>query len=114
MHELSIATSILKTSENEVRKINGLQVAEIYLEIGKISGIEIASLEFVWDQCMKDTVLENARRHIQETGGLAKCAECGMQFPIEKIFDPCPGCGSPFKEILKGKEMKIKKLLITT
>ena len=43
MHELSIATSILKTAENEVEKIKGKNVAEIFLEIGEISGVEIPS-----------------------------------------------------------------------
>ena len=113
MHELSIATSILKTSEHEVRKISGGRVAEIFLEIGKISGVEISSLEFVWDQCMKNSVLEGAEVHISEPEGLARCAECGHEFHIEKIFDTCEKCGSPFKEILRGKEMKIKKLVIT-
>lgn len=112
MHELSIATSILKTAEEEVAKIKGRNVAEIFLEIGKISGIEISSLEFVWDACMKDSVLDGAKLHITEPEGLAKCAECGNEFKVEKIFDFCPECKSPFKEILKGKEMKINKLII--
>ncbi len=113
MHELSIATSILKTAEEEVAKIKGRNVAEIFLEIGEISGVEISSLEFVWDACMKNSVLENAKVHISKPEGLAKCAECGNEFKVEKIFDFCPKCNSPFKEILRGKEMKIKKLIIS-
>ena len=42
--------------EHEV--IISKKVEEIFLEIGKISGIEISSLEFAWEQCMKETVLE--------------------------------------------------------
>ncbi|MDR2204598.1 MAG: hydrogenase maturation nickel metallochaperone HypA [Flavobacteriaceae bacterium] len=113
MHELSIATSILKTAEEEVAKVKGRSVSEIFLEIGKISGVEVSSLEFVWDMCMKNSVLERTELHICETGGLAKCAECGEGFKIEKMFDFCPKCHSPFKEILAGKEMKIKKMIIT-
>lgn len=114
MHELSIATSILKTAQEEVEKIKGRNVTEIFLEIGKISGIEIASLEFVWDACMKDSVLEQAKVNITETNGLAKCAECQHEFHIEKIYDFCPKCNSPFKELIKGKEMKISKLIINS
>lgn len=112
MHELSIATSILKTSENEVEKINGKKVEEIHLEIGKISGVEIASLEFVWKQCMKGSVLERAKVHITETEGFARCAECNHEFKIYKIYDSCEKCNSPFKEIITGQEMKISKLII--
>ena len=113
MHELSIATSILKTAENEVEKIKGKNVEEIFLEIGKISGVEIASLEFVWDSCMKNTVLEKAKIHITEPEGFARCAECNHEFEISKIYDSCERCGSPFKEIITGQEMKIKKLIIS-
>lgn len=112
MHELSIATSILKTVENEVEKIKGKDVKEIFLEIGKISGVEIPSLDFVWGSCMKNSVLENAKVHITEPEGLAKCAECNHEFNISKIYDSCEKCGSPFKEIITGQEMKIKKLII--
>ncbi|PZU90089.1 MAG: hydrogenase maturation nickel metallochaperone HypA [Chryseobacterium sp.] len=112
MHELSIATSILKTVEQEVEKIKGGRVADIYLEIGKISGVEITSLQFVWPLAMKSSVLEHSKVHIEEPEGYAKCAECGNQFYIDKIFDNCPQCKSPFKEVLKGKEMKIRKLVI--
>ena len=113
MHELSIATSILKTATQEVEKIKGKKVEEIYLEIGKISGIEIPSLEFAWEQCMKDSVLENAKVHITEPDGFARCAECNHEFEISKIYDSCERCGSPFKEIITGQEMKIKKLIIS-
>ncbi len=112
MHELSIATSILKTAEAEVEKIKGQKVAEIFLEIGKISGVEIPSLEFVWDSCMKNTVLQDAIVHISEPEGFARCAECDHEFKITKIYDSCERCGSPFKEIVTGKEMKVKKLII--
>ena len=112
MHELSIATSILKTAEDEVAKIEGKKVKEIQLEIGKISGIEISSLKFVWEQCMKGSVLEKAKVEIIEPEGFAKCAECGHEFRIENFYDSCNKCGSPFKEIITGKEMKIKRLLI--
>ena len=113
MHELSIATSILKTAENEVEKIKGKNVTEIFLEIGEISGVEIPSLEFVWEQCMKDSVLDGAKVHITEPEGFARCAECNHEFKISKIYDSCERCGSPFKEIITGQEMKIKKLVIS-
>lgn len=113
MHEISIATSILKTSEQEVEKIKGKKVEEIYLEIGKISGVEISSLEFVWEQCMKGSVLDGAKVHITEPQGFARCAECNHEFKISFIYDTCEKCGSPFKEIITGQEMKIKKLVIS-
>ncbi|MDR3273437.1 MAG: hydrogenase maturation nickel metallochaperone HypA, partial [Flavobacteriaceae bacterium] len=82
MHELSIATSILKTAEKETKKAGGSKVKEITLEIGKLAGVEIDSLHFAWDLCMKDTVLEHAELIISQPDGKACCAECGTVFGL--------------------------------
>lgn len=112
MHELSIATSIIKTTENEVDAVNGEKVIEIVLEIGKLSGVEIQSLYFVWELAAKNTILEDSKITIFEPEGIAICAECDTEFKMEKIYDSCPKCTSPFKTIISGKELKIKKLII--
>jgi len=112
MHELSIATSIVKTAETEVKKINGESVSAIYLEIGQLSGVEVSALEFVWKPCVERSVLQNAQLFIDQPKGQAQCAECNSKFPIEHYFDSCPACGSPFKKIISGRELKIKKLII--
>ena len=112
MHELSIATSIVKTAEKEVRDNGGEKVLEIHLEIGQLSGVEIQSLQFVWELSAKGTVLQDSKIIIFEPEGRAKCAECETEFALEKIYDSCPKCNSPFKNIISGKELKIKKLII--
>ena len=110
MHELSIAESIVKTAEAEVNI--GEKVSAVYLEIGKLAGVEISALEFVWQICVNNTALENAELFIQQTEGLAQCLECGKEFTVGQYFDICPFCGSPFKKIIQGRELKIKKLII--
>ncbi|MDR2123167.1 MAG: hydrogenase maturation nickel metallochaperone HypA [Flavobacteriaceae bacterium] len=112
MHELSVATSILRIAEEEVEKVKGKKVKEITLKIGKLSGVELDSLKFAWEICMKGSVLEEAKLIITEPEGKAQCAECKTVFPLEKIYDVCTNCKSPFKEIISGKELKIKKLII--
>jgi hydrogenase nickel incorporation protein HypA/HybF len=112
MHELSIVTSIIKTAENEVDNISGGKILEIHLEIGKLSGVEMQSLLFVWELSVRGTVLDESKLTIVEPDGKARCAECETVYRLEKIFDSCPKCDSPFKNIVSGKELKIKKLLI--
>jgi hydrogenase nickel incorporation protein HypA/HybF len=112
MHELSIATSIVKTAEKEVRDNGGEKVLEIYLEIGKLSGVELQSLLFIWELCTNETVLQHSKLTITEPEGIAQCAECETEFKLEKMYDSCPECNSPFKTIISGKELKIKKLII--
>lgn len=112
MHELSIATSIIKTAEKEVQDNGGEKVLEIHLEIGKLSGVELQSLYFVWELSAQGTVLQDSKLTITEPEGMAQCAECETEFKLVKIYDSCPKCKSPFKNIISGKELKIKKLII--
>lgn len=110
MHELSIAMGIVKIAEDETLKAKAKEVTKIELIVGVLSGVEVDSLEFVWSSAVKDSVLEKAELEITKVGGIGKCADCDMEFEMENIYDCCPKCGSNFKGILKGKELKVKAL----
>ena len=110
MHELSIALGIVKIAEDETAKAKAKQVTKIELEIGVLAGIELESLNFVWDSAVKSTVLENAEKVIDVIKGSGKCIDCDTEFAMENIYDCCPNCGSNFKGILKGKELRVKTL----
>ena len=77
-----------------------------------MSGVEMDSLEFAWPMAVKDTVLENARRDIDYIEAKARCLECETEFDIEHIYDECPNCKSYFKDIFRGKELRVKALEI--
>lgn len=110
MHELSIAMGIIKIAEQETKKAGKQNVESIDLEIGTMSGVELESLNYVWPTAVKGTVLENARLNIDFKEGKAKCLECFTIYPIEKAYDSCPSCNSFFKEVLQGKELRVKSL----
>ena len=110
MHELSIALGIVKIAEDETAKANAEKVTKIELEIGVLSGIEIESLNFVWEAAVQDSVLENAEKEIIIIEGRGKCIDCDAEFDLENIYDCCPKCNSNFKGILKGKELRVKAL----
>lgn len=110
MHEFSIAMGIVRIAENETQKAKAKSVTLIELEIGKLSGIEIDSLEFVWPMAVKDSVLEHAKRKIDIISARAVCVDCDTEFGVEHHYDICPECGSYFKNILSGREMRVKAL----
>lgn len=112
MHELSIALGIVKIAEEESRKAEAKKVLAIELEIGSMSGIEREALEFAWPVAVKDTVLQDADRQIDWIEARARCAECHHEFDVENSFDTCPKCNSYFKDIFKGKELRVKSLEI--
>ncbi|NNE02586.1 MAG: hydrogenase maturation nickel metallochaperone HypA [Eudoraea sp.] len=113
MHELSVAMGIVKIAEDETSRANAHKVDLIELEIGTLAGIEFDSLEFVWDSAVKNTVLENAIKKINVIQGKAKCIDCESVFEIKNIYDPCPKCQSFLKNILFGKELRVKALEVS-
>ena len=110
MHELSIAMGIVTIAEKEAKKASVTEVKAIDLEIGTLSGIEIESLNFAWPMAVANSVLEHAEKRIHIIKAKAKCADCGFDYDIENLFDTCPKCHSPFKDIYQGKEMRVKSL----
>lgn len=112
MHELSIAMSIVDIAEQEVKKNNAAEVVEIELEIGKLSGIEPYALDFAWDQAILKTVLEHAKRKTRYIEARAQCQDCGNEFEIDNYYDECPSCQSYMKELISGKELRVKSLTV--
>ncbi|MBT8268862.1 MAG: hydrogenase maturation nickel metallochaperone HypA [Flavobacteriaceae bacterium] len=75
--------------------------------------MEFNSLDFVWPSAVENTILHSAKRTINTIPGQASCLECHVDFKIENHFDNCPECGSPFKEIVQGRELRVKSLLVS-
>ena len=107
MHELSIARSIVELVEEQADNRGASVVEELELEIGHLSGVEIQTLAFALDSAIKGSKLEKARiiRHYIE--GEGQCSDCETI-----LFSPCPHCGSYLVKILKGKELRMKSIVI--
>lgn len=113
MHELSIALSIIDLVEAEARRNGSSRVQEVELEIGTLAGVEIQTLEFALDSAVRGTLLEDAkivRIYIEGTGF---CNDCNSSFPVSSLFSPCPDCGSYCVKIIKGKELRVKSIVIS-
>jgi hydrogenase nickel incorporation protein HypA/HybF len=112
MHEFSIAMSIIEIAEKEARKENGTAITELILDIGTMSGIEFPALETALEMAVKDTLLEKATIRVNKIQARAKCTGCAHEFDIDSTFDPCPKCNSFYHEILAGKELQVKSLVV--
>lgn len=113
MHELSIVMSIIDIARQQTADADATIVDEIELDIGTLSGIEMDSFEFAWKQAVKDSVLENAVRTINRIEAKAQCLDCNAEFAILNYYDACPVCGEHLLDILQGKELKVKSLIVS-
>jgi len=114
MHELSIAMGIVRIAKNETEKANAKAVNHIELEIGTLAGVEFEALDFVWPSAVKDTVLEHAEKKVTIVNAEARCDECQTHFKLDTIYEACPNCNSYLKTIIKGKELIVKSLEVST
>jgi len=112
MHELSIALGIVDIAETAVANAGAAGVSHVELEIGELAGIEMAALDFAWSEAVRGTVLATATRSVQSVSGQAHCMECDHAFPVARARNDCPACGSPFTELLHGKELRVHALTV--
>ncbi|MBL7739181.1 MAG: hydrogenase maturation nickel metallochaperone HypA [Chitinophagaceae bacterium] len=112
MHELSIVMNIIQIAEEESARNNASAVEEIELDIGELSGIELSAFEFAWEQAIKSTLLDGSARKINHIPGEGQCIECEAVFPMHRLYDPCPVCGKHYITVTKGKELKVRSLVL--
>ena len=113
MHELSIVMGIIEIAERTANAANATIVDEVELDIGTLSGIEMEALEFAWKQGVRQTMLENAVKKVNRIAAKAKCLDCDAEFSIENYYDACPFCGEHLLDIIQGKELRVKTLLVS-
>ncbi len=110
MHELSICEGIIHVLEEQSVRQGFRRIQRVRLEIGPMSGVEIASLRFCFDVAARGSVAENATLEILEPPGRAECLECGKVFTIRKRFGECPACGGYRLHTSGGDELRIRDL----
>src|SRR3972149_7018118 len=110
MHELGLMQNIVETVEYYSRKNNAKKVLTVILEIGKLSGVVPAALEFCFDVCIKGTLLQGAKLEIKQVNSLGLCKVCRKEFDLLENEFSCPICKEKDWEILSGKEIIIKGL----
>ena len=112
MHEFSIAMNIVDIASAYAMKENASVIKEIEIEVGELAGVVIDSLEFSLEAAVKETILEGASRKITTVPGKARCRSCEHIFNIQDMFMACPLCGSAAPELIQGRELRVKSLLV--
>lgn len=106
MHEMSIMQSVVEICE---KNSEGRKVLAVTLEIGELSGVVPEALEFCFEACTSETLLEGAVLAIERVPGRGRC-DCGAEFPLRDWYNSCPACGGFGVELLAGKELRVKEL----
>lgn len=113
MHELGLMQNIVDTVQDYARKNNVTKVVKVMLEVGQVSGVVPESLEFCFEVCTKQTVLEGAALEIERIAAVGKCKTCGEGFDLLTHSFSCPKCGGTDWEMISGRELIIKGMEVT-
>lgn len=107
MHEMSITQSVVDICTEHA---NGRRVLAVTLEIGDLAGVVSDAVEFCFQACTADTLLEGAVLTIERVEPAAVCQDCDQESRVSSYFDPCPACGSHRLSVTRGEELRVKDL----
>jgi len=107
MHEMAITQGIIDLCLEHAgnRRIRSLEV-----EIGELSSVVPEAIEFCFEACSLDTLMEGARLAIIRIPGCGRCEECGRETPLSELYDSCSHCGSNRVTIMTGEEMRVREI----
>ena len=109
---MSIVASIVEIAESEAKKNNAKVISKLELDIGIVSGIELDALNFAFNSIKHETMLKYAEIKINIIKAKSKCENCNFEYDVEDVYSLCPKCNSYKTNIIQGKEIKIKSILI--
>ncbi len=110
MHEVGITQSIIEIAEQHARAQGAARINTVTVEIGALSGVIPEAVEFCFEACARDTLVEGARLIIQHIPGRGRCNECGAETALDQQTFACPGCGNFGLETLQGNELRVTEL----
>jgi hydrogenase nickel incorporation protein HypA/HybF len=110
VHELSLSEGMLGLIQDSARRDGFARVRTVWLEIGRLAGVEVEALRFCFDAVTRGSCAEGATLEIERPPGRAWCLGCGDSVTIEDAQAGCPRCGGHQLQVTGGNEMRIKEL----
>lgn len=110
MHEIGIASSILKCVEAESRRHPGAQVLAVGVRVGELSNVDKDALEFAFEALTHDTPLEHLKLEVEWCPRRQRCLACAEEFIVRDLELACPKCGQNHTACIGGTELDIAYL----
>ncbi len=116
MHELSVASEIVRVAVREAERRGAKRVKSVHLVVGKLTHLSKEQLTFCYNVLKKGTILKGSKIVIREQEPKVECSSCGYLGPIGEVSDgeaglwavslSCPRCGGVVK-VKEGLECRI-------
>ena len=126
LHEYSTAQTIFNTVIEVAKENNGKKVEKIVVEVGEYALLNTDQVEFWLEVLGEKTIAEGMKVEFVKIPGKISCEKCGYNGPVKPpteedialhtLGEPsfsCPECESLFTDILAGREVILKNVIIT-
>ncbi|MHB1937348.1 MAG: hydrogenase maturation nickel metallochaperone HypA/HybF [Acidobacteriaceae bacterium] len=107
MHEVGIASEILRVSHAEAARRPGARLVAVTVRIGVLAGVDADAVRFAWDVMSEQAEYGPVTLEIQIMPRRNRCRDCGCEFITDMYSGPCPECGSENSLLLGGDEMQL-------
>lgn len=112
MHEMSLAESVVQIAEDTARQNGGSRISSVFLEVGRLAGVEIEALRFCFEAASRESLAAGATLVIEQPDGQAWCMPCSETVTLSSLAEPCPRCGSHQLQVTGGNELKVREVEI--
>jgi hydrogenase nickel incorporation protein HypA/HybF len=107
MHEMSIASEIIRMTQDEMQRQRIESICAVGLRVGALSGVDPGALTFCFETAVSDTPLTGAKLEVEFVPARGRCRSCGHEFEAEDFLFLCSKCDSRDVDMLTGQELDI-------
>lgn len=112
MHELAIATELLRAAQEAAAGYGDARVTGLHVRVGALRAIVPEIMEAGWRAVSTETNLEGASLELEAVPASACCRACEMVFAVDELFFVCPDCGCGEVETLTGMELVLDRMVL--
>ena len=112
MHEMSVVINTVNMAEEYARKNGATKILKIVLEIGEFNSVVPEYIRYFFPDVVEGTMLEGAELEIETVVGMARCRNCGNEYPWKQSGYRCPVCKSEECSIISGRDFVIKEIAV--
>jgi len=133
VHEWALAEAVLYSLLDVTKKYSDHKIKEVVIEVGELQGIDLEVLKFALKELAKSLGLEDVLFRVEVTEAEFRCRSCGFTWKLSDVrkkldeatreaihfvpdivhtFIQCPRCGSPDYEIVRGRGVCLKSILL--
>ena len=110
MHELSICQALIEQVEAVAREQDAVQVVQVRIGIGPLSGVEPQLLEQAFQLARAGTIAATASLLIDLLPLRVSCRQCGQETEAEVSNLACGNCGDWHTQLVSGDEMLLSQV----